>query len=118
MKPQKPVIETEVLRRKADEAVAALKLLANRERLLLLCQIAKGRSCVSDLEAELDIRQPTLSQQLGVLRRDGVVDTERDGKNIYYSIRDPRMLEILETLYRIYCPQKQDKQRHRPAAVP
>jgi DNA-binding transcriptional ArsR family regulator len=105
MKPSKPVIETEVLRGAADDAVAALKLLANRERLLLLCQIAKGRSCVSDLEAELDIRQPTLSQQLGVLRRDGVVDTEREGKNIYYSIRDPRTLEILETLYRIYCPQ-------------
>ena len=59
---------------------------------------------IQKLEAELGIRQPTLSQQLGVLRRDGVVDTHREGKNIYYSVRDPRMLEILETLYRIYCP--------------
>jgi DNA-binding transcriptional ArsR family regulator len=109
MKTHKPVIELEILREAADEAVAALKLLANRERLLLLCQIAKRRSCVSELEEELDIHQPTLSQQLGVLRRDNVVNTERDGKNIYYSIRDPRMLEILETLYRIYCPQKQGK---------
>lgn len=111
MKTHPPVIEPEVLRSAANEAVGALKLLANRERLLLLCQIAKGRSCVSELEAELDIHQPTLSQQLGVLRRDGVVNTERDGKNIYYSIRDPRMLEILETLYRIYCPQKQGKRK-------
>lgn len=111
MKTHQPVIEPEVLRGAADKAVGALKLLANRERLLLLCQIAKGRSCVSELEAELDIHQPTLSQQLGVLRRDGVVDTERDGKNIYYSIRDPRMLEILETLYRIYCPQPQGKRK-------
>ena len=104
-------IDPEVLRGAADEAVGALKLLANRERLLLLCQIARGRSCVSELEQELDIHQPTLSQQLGVLRRDGVVNAERDGKNIYYSIRDPRMLDILETLYRIYCPQKQDKKK-------
>jgi ArsR family transcriptional regulator len=111
VKTHPPVIEPEVLRSAANEAVGALKLLANRERLLLLCQIAKGRSCVSELEAELDIHQPTLSQQLGVLRRDGVVNTERDGKNIYYSIRDPRMLEILETLYRIYCPQKQGKRK-------
>lgn len=111
MKTGTQTIDPEVLRGAADEAVGALKLLANRERLLLLCQIAKGRSCVSELEEELDIRQPTLSQQLGVLRRDGVVDTERDGKNIYYSIRDPRMLDILETLYRIYCPQKQDKKK-------
>ena len=112
MKTGPQTLEPEVLRGAAEEAVGALKLLANRDRLLLLCQIAKSRSCVSELEAALDIRQPTLSQQLGVLRRDGVVDTERDGKNIYYSIRDPRMLEILETLYRIYCPQKtRGKQR-------
>lgn len=105
----KTTLEPEVLRNAAEDAVGALKLLANRERLLLLCQIAKGRSCVSELEAALDIQQPTLSQQLGVLRRDNVVDTEREGKNIYYSIRDPRLLEILETLYRIYCPQKPAK---------
>lgn len=111
MKNGQAIIEPEALRGAATQAVAALKLLANRERLLLLCQIAKGRSCVSELEEELDIHQPTLSQQLGVLRRDGVVDTERDGKNIYYSIRDPRMLEILETLYRIYCPPKQSKSK-------
>lgn len=111
MKTGKQAIDPEVLRGAADEAVGALKLLANRERLLLLCQIAKGRSCVSELESELDIRQPTLSQQLGVLRRDGVVNAERDGKNIYYSIRDPRMLDILETLYRIYCPQKQSRKK-------
>lgn len=100
----KPVIEPEVLRGAAAQAVSALKVLANRERLLLLCQIAKGECCVSELEEALGIRQPTLSQQLGILRRDGVVDTHREGKNIYYSIRDPRMLDILETLYRIYCP--------------
>jgi len=105
------VIEPEALRGAAQKAVGALKVLANRERLLLLCQIATSRSCVSELEEALDIHQPTLSQQLGVLRRDGVVDTERDGKNIYYSIRDPRMVEILETLHRIYCPQKQGKKQ-------
>jgi DNA-binding transcriptional ArsR family regulator len=109
MKTRPQVIDPEVLRDAAGEAVGALKMLANRERLLLLCQIAKGRSCVSELEEALDIHQPTLSQQLGVLRRDGIVNAERDGKNIYYSIRDPRMLDILETLYRIFCPQKKGK---------
>ena len=107
----KPVIDPETLRGAAQEAVGALKVLANRERLLLLCQIARGRSCVSELEEALDIHQPTLSQQLGVLRRDGVVDTERDGKNIYYTVRDPRMVDILETLYRIYCPQKKARKQ-------
>ena len=95
----------------AGRAAMLLRLLGNEKRLMLLCQLSQGEMCVSELEEQLDIRQPTLSQQLGVLRRDGVVDTHRQGKNIYYSVRDPRMLEILETLYRIYCPQKQARKQ-------
>ena len=83
-----------------------LKLLANVERMLLLCQLSQGEMCVSELEAQLDIRQPTLSQQLGVLRSEGVVSTRRLGKNIFYSVADPNVLEILAVLYRLYCPKE------------
>ena len=95
-----------MLRIAADQAVGALKILANVERLLLLCQLSQGEMCVSDLEAQLDIRQPTLSQQLGVLRNEGVVATRRDGKKIFYSVADPNLLQILEVLYRLYCPKE------------
>ena len=106
MKRSQTVIDPEVLRHAADEAVGALKLLANVERMLLLCQLSQGEMCVSELEAQLDIRQPTLSQQLGVLRTEGVVSTRRQGKNIFYSIADPSVLEILAVLYRLYCPKE------------
>ena len=53
----------------------------------------------------LGILQPTLSQQLGVLRGEGTVNTRRQGKNIFYSVADPAALEILALLYRLYCPQ-------------
>lgn len=98
------VIDPAHLRGAAGQAVGALKLLANEDRLLLLCQLSQGEMCVSDLEEALDIHQPTLSQQLGVLRSEGVVATRRQGKNIFYSIADPAMLEILSVLYRLYCP--------------
>lgn len=98
------IISTEALRGAAGQAVAALKVLANEDRLLLLCQLSQGELCVSELEEALDIHQPTLSQQLGVLRSEGVVDTRRQGKNIYYSVADPALLEILAVLYRLYCP--------------
>ncbi|MGH8830299.1 MAG: metalloregulator ArsR/SmtB family transcription factor [Polaromonas sp.] len=101
------VIDPEVLRSAAGQAVGALKLLANEDRLLLLCQLAQGEMCVSELEAQLDIHQPTLSQQLGVLRGEGVVSTRRQGKNIFYSVADPALLEILAVLYRLYCPKEQ-----------
>ena len=99
-----PMIDTETLRRGAAQAVAALKVLANEERLLLLCQLAQGELCVGELEAQLGIRQPTLSQQLGVLRTEGVVSTRREGKNIYYRVADAALLDIVAVLHRLYCP--------------
>lgn len=95
--------DVETLRHGADQAVTALRLLSNKDRLLLLCQLAQGEMCVSDLEAQLDIRQPTLSQQLGVLRSEGVVSTRRQGKNIFYGVADPALIEILVLLHRLYC---------------
>ena len=97
-------IHPDTLRQAAGQAVAALKLLANEDRLLLLCQLSAGEACVSDLEEALGIRQPTLSQQLGVLRNEGVVTTRRDGKHIFYSVADAQLLKVLEALYRVYCP--------------
>ena len=106
MSTRRTVIDPDLLRKAAGQAVAALKILANEDRLLLLCQLSQGEMCVSDLEEALDIHQPTLSQQLGVLRTEGVVNTRRDGKRIYYSVADPGVMRILETLYRVYCPKE------------
>jgi DNA-binding transcriptional ArsR family regulator len=101
-----PALNIDALRAAAGQAVGALKLLANEDRLLLLCQLTQGEQCVSELEERLDIRQPTLSQQLGVLRTEGQVETRRDGKRIYYRVADPRTLEVLQLLHRLYCPQE------------
>ena len=58
---------------------------------------------MSELETALDIHQPTLSQQLGVLRDEGLVSTRRDGKWIYYSIASKEALAVIEVLYQQYC---------------
>jgi len=104
--PAHPVIDPHALRKAAGRAVSALKVLANEDRLLLLCQLSQGEMCVSELEEQLDIRQPTLSQQLGVLRSEGVVNTRREGKRIFYSVADAGVLEILLVLYRQHCPKE------------
>ncbi len=106
MKTRDVVIDPERLRGAAEQAVGTLKLLANPQRLLLLCQISQGEFSVTELEELLEIRQPTLSQQLGVLRGQGVVATRREGKSVYYSVADPALLEILLALYRVYCPRE------------
>lgn len=98
-----PIINPERLRKVAGAAVSALKVLANEDRLLLLCQLAQGEMCVSDREETLDIRQPTLSQQLGVPRTEGVVNTRRDGKRTFYSVADRKVMQMLEALCNVYC---------------
>ena len=103
MKSRQRSVDPEALRGAAGQAVSALKVLANEDRLLLLCLLSQGEMCVGDLEQRLGIQQPTLSQQLGILRTEGSVSTRRQGKNIFYSVADPAMLEILTLLYRLYC---------------
>ena len=96
-------IDISKLRQSAGAACSALRLLANEDRLMLLCQISQGEKNVSTLESLTGIRQPTLSQQLGVLRADGVVQTRREGKQIFYSLSDPHIEDLLQTLYNLYC---------------
>jgi ArsR family transcriptional regulator len=93
-----------LMRTAASQVTSLLFSLANENRLLLLCQLSQGEKSVGELEDLLDIHQPTLSQQLSVLRSEGLVDTRRDGKRIYYSVSDPKVLTLLETLYALYCP--------------
>ena len=89
----------------AADAAALLKTLANPDRLLLLCNLVEGECNVSALEALTGIRQPTLSQQLGVLREEGIVETRREGKFIFYRIASVPALAVLRTLYDTFCRQ-------------
>jgi alkylation response protein AidB-like acyl-CoA dehydrogenase len=65
------------MRANASDAVNLLRTLAHEDRLLLLCQLSQQEMCVSELESGLDIRQPSLSQQLGVLRNEGRATTQQ-----------------------------------------
>ena len=96
-------IELERMQESANEACRLLKTLGNTDRLLLLCQISQGEKCVGDLEGATGIKQPTLSQQLTVLRNEGLVKTRRDGKQIHYSLSSDIALDVLGVLYKNYC---------------
>lgn len=96
-------IELEAMQRAAVDACALLKVLANPDRLLLLCQLSQGELCVGDLEDATGIRQPTLSQQLTVLREEQLVHTRREGKQIFYSIVSREAIAIMRLLYELYC---------------
>lgn len=91
---------------RATDAANLLKALANPDRLLLLCQLVGGEQSVTELGVRARIEQPSLSQQLGVLRGERLVATRREGKNIFYRIASPAALTLLETLYGLFCAEQ------------
>lgn len=98
------------LRAASNRACALMRVMSNPDRLLLLCELAQGERRVGELEELLDIQQPTLSQQLAVLREEALVSTRRDGKQIYYRIASEAALAVLDVLYRQFCGAKQASQ--------
>ena len=102
-------IDLETMHASAEQACRLMKTLANPDRLMLLCQLSQGEMSVGALEAELGILQPTLSQQLGVLREEALVETRREGKQIFYTVRSRQALAMLKVLYDQFCKQKAGK---------
>ena len=98
----------EQMRSNVTVASNFLKALGNESRLMILCHLASGEKSVSDLERLLQSRQSAVSQQLGRLRLEGIVEPRREGKAIFYSISDPRARELMDTLYDMFCAPETD----------
>ncbi|MBB4187575.1 sulfite-sensing transcriptional repressor BigR [Sinorhizobium terangae] len=88
---------------RAGDAAALLKTLANQNRLMIICTLVEGEHSVGKLEEMLGIHQPTLSQQLTVLRESGIVATRRDAKQIFYRLAEDKAARLVIALYEIFC---------------
>ncbi len=95
--------ELKKMQSSADDACKLMKVLSNRDRMMLLCEIGQGEKCVTELEQALDLHQPTLSQQLTVLRKEKLVKTRREGKQIHYSLASQITVSVMSLLYKHYC---------------
>jgi len=80
-----------------------LKAMSNPVRLAILCVLMEGARTVSELEAILDVHQPTLSQQIGDLREAGIITGRRLAKAVVYRLADPRAGQLIGHL-RILFP--------------
>lgn len=90
----------------AKAATELLQACAHPARLTLLCQLSQQELNVGQLEQLLGIHQPSLSQQLGVLRRQGLIEGRRVGQQIFYRLSNEQAYELIQTLYRIFCGKK------------
>ncbi|MFZ5608743.1 MAG: metalloregulator ArsR/SmtB family transcription factor [Pseudomonadota bacterium] len=108
-KPGKKSMPIETLQEQAHDISRLMKILAHPSRLLIACQLAQGEMAVGDLETLLNIRQPGLSQQLALLREEGLVATRRQSKVIFYHLSDARLARMIGVLCETYgtaenCP--------------
>ena len=91
--------------RKAAEAAALLKLLANENRLLILCRlVVVGEMSVNELAEAVGLSQSALSQHLAKMREEGLLGTRREAQTVFYRIADPNAARLLALLKNIYCP--------------
>lgn len=96
-------IDSERLEANAEEAAKLLKKMSHPSRLMVLCHLMKGECPVSELNQAVPLSQSALSQHLANLRQADLVDTRRESQVIYYRLKSQAVLEILETLYKIFC---------------
>lgn len=89
---------------KVKEISELLKVLSNENRLAIVCHLIEKPMTVSELHEKLDhISQPALSQHLAMLKANKILDSNKSGLTITYSIQDKRIVNIVLALKTNYC---------------
>jgi len=87
-----------------EGAAEILKSLAHPHRLQLLCYLAKGEKTVSQLEELCQVSQSQLSQFLQRMKRESLVHSRREGKYVFYSIKDRKVFMLIRAMHKVFCP--------------
>jgi len=95
--------DMQAMKEKAKEIAALLKILANENRLLILCELLKSPMTVSNLLEKLNISQSGISQHLTILKSNGILDYKKNAQHITYNIKDDRIYQIMAILKELYC---------------
>lgn len=93
---------------KAEHVASFLKGLANKHRLLILCQLAEGEKNVTELIEATNIAQTSMSQHLTKLKDEGIVEFRRDHRTLYYQITHGAVQSIMAILYDNFCKEEEE----------
>lgn len=88
----------------AQSAAALLKVLANENRLMIMCTLIGGEMSVGELNERVPLSQSALSQHLASLREAGLVSTRKEAQTVYYTLQGDEAQKIIAVLQSIYCP--------------
>lgn len=97
------MIELDEMKERAGEVAELLKTMAHQDRLMVLCQLIEGEVGVTQLQENSTLSQSAFSQQLSVLRKNGLVQVRKESQQVFYSLADPRVKELIGRLHSIFC---------------
>jgi DNA-binding transcriptional ArsR family regulator len=87
-----------------EAASSVMRMLSHPERLKILCYLGvEGELCVGDILKRIPLSGSALSQHLGKLRKEGLVQTRKDRQTVYYRVGRDDVMEVLQTLHGLYC---------------
>lgn len=96
-------MELSEMKDRANDVADLLKTMAHQERLIVLCQLIEGEVGVTQLQENSSLSQSAFSQQLSVLRKNDLVTVRKESQQVFYSLADPRIKELIASLHRIFC---------------
>lgn len=91
------------MQKSARAASSLMDMLSNENRLMILCQLSGGEKSVGQLAELIGARQVAVSQQLAILRREGLVEPRREAQSIFYSLASEEASKVIHTLYEVFC---------------
>ena len=96
-------IQKSTFYKKTQHASKCLKILSNPNRLAVLCTLLDKEFCAGDLEKMVDLSQPALSQHLARMKKEGLIDARKEGRSIFYSIKDLKIKRLIQAMHKIFC---------------
>lgn len=97
------MFDAHAMRENADDAAKLLKMLANAQRLRILCLLAEGEMSVGQINQGVELSQSALSQHLARMRAEKLVSTRRDAQTIYYRLSSGPVERVIVALHEIFC---------------
>ena len=82
-----------------SKAAEFFRVVGDETRMKILCTIAGGELCVNDIAAEVEMTKSAVSHQLRLLKSEGLVKSRRDGKNMFYSLDDQHVVDIIDIAF-------------------
>ncbi|MDN2663578.1 metalloregulator ArsR/SmtB family transcription factor [Psychromonas sp. 14N.309.X.WAT.B.A12] len=88
----------------AGEASELLKVMAHKDRMVVLCLLSAGEMGVAELREHTKLSQSAFSQHLTVLRKNKLVSIRKEAQAVFYSLADERVNILLKAMQQAFCP--------------